>query len=276
MVRTLIAAIALTGTVALSADAASFNWNWSSPSNAYKLANGTGPFAYTSPEGIAINDAGGEIRSINAGFDGNTGMLSWMVTLGPSPIFPSPLPSGFTLALTDGPNPKGIDGELALLYFDAYGTSPVLTAYAYNGRNNGTSYYDGSGAAGIQSPDRIFSSILNNQVVLVDTFNPDGTRTLGFTIDSSLINVHTPAYGNPSDWTGIQFGSSIGMWFHPYLVTEGAYSQGYLSDWRTEVGGWFDGAEVPTIPEPSTALLALSGLVTIGYRRRRPMRIGSA
>lgn len=272
MVRTSIAAIALTGVFALSANAASFNWNWSSPSDAYKLSNGTGTHSYTSPEGVEINDTGGEIRSINSSFDDGTGMLTWLVTLGPSPIFSTPLTSGFTLALTDGPNPKGIDGELALLYFDAYGSSPVLTAYGYNAQNDGTSYRDGSNANGTQAPDRIFSSILNNQVVLVDTFNQDGTRTLGFTIDSSLINAHSPAYGNPNDWTGIQFGSSIGMWFHPFLVTEGTYSQGYLTNWRTEVGGWFDGNEVPTVPEPSTAILALAGLATIGYRRRRSMR----
>lgn len=255
--------------VTASAHAANFQWNWTAPPDAYKLSNSTGNSRYTSPEGIAVNDHGGEIQAISASFNSNTNQLTWMVTLGPTPSFQSDPSRGFTLALTDGPNPKGVDGELALIYFDAHGPSPILTAYAYNGINGSTSYFDGSGAAGVQAPDPIVSSLLNNQISLFDTTNPNGSRTLGFSMDASLINQHVPMHGNPNDWTGMSFSDSIGIWFHPAIIVEGTYSQGFLTNWRTEVEGWFDGANVPTVPEPSAALLMLSGALAAAIRRRR-------
>lgn len=255
--------------VATGARAATHNFNWASPPDAVKLANSTGTARYTSPEGISVNDTAGVMEAITASFDDATNQLTWSATFSASQVWPGLLPSAFTLALTPGPNPKGIDGELALIYFDAQGPSPVLTAYGYNGKNGASSFFDGSGAAGVQPPDPIVSSLLNNQIALTDTLNPNGTRTLGFSMDASLINTHVPLYGNPADWTGIAFGQQIGTWFHPLGVVNSTYSQGFLTEWRPEITGWFDGAYNETVPEPTTAAFALAGLALTLRRRRK-------
>jgi hypothetical protein len=254
-------------TVSASANATPFLWNWTAPDSAFKIANG-GSFRYTSPEGIAINDAAGVIESIDASFDPSSSVFSWSATFGGVPGHPGLDADGFTLALTGGPNPKGVDGELALLYFDASRPTPVLTAYGYNTKNNASSFYDGSKARGLQRPDRIFSSILDGGVSFLDTANPDGTHTLGFSLDASAINGHSPRYGNPDDWTGIEFGEDLGVWFHPVSGVSTKYRHGYLNSWRYCTQGWFDGSNVPTTPEPGTLVMLAAG-AWVALRKRK-------
>lgn len=267
--------VALSGALglALSAapvDAQPFEWNWVAPDNSFKVGNGSGLHRYTSPEGIAVNDRAGTIESIATSFDPATGQFSWSATFGGVPGYSWLETDGFTLAITGGSNPKGVDGELALLYFDASRGTPVLTAYGYNTKNNFSSFFDGSKARGRQRPDRIFSSILDGGVDFIDVANPDGTHTLGFSLDASAINGHTPRYGNPADWTGIEFGEDIGVWFHPISGLSTKYRHGYLKWWWYCTQGWFDGAGQPTTPiapEPGT-LLMLAGGAWVALRRR--------
>lgn len=268
--------VALSGAlgIALSvapAIAQPFDWNWAAPDNSFKLGNGSGNHRYTSPEGIAVNDAAGLIESVNASFDPATGLFSWSATFGSVPGHPRLETDGFTLALTGGPNPKGVDGELALLYFDASRNTPVLTAYGYNTFNNATSFFDGSKARGRQRPDRIFSSMIDGGVDFINVSNPDGTQTLGFSLDASAINNHAPRYGNPADWTGIEFGEDIGVWFHPVSGLSTKYRHGYLKWWQYCTQGWFDGADMPTTPvtpEPGTLLMLTAG-AWVALRKRK-------
>lgn len=175
---------------------------------------------------------------------------------------------GFWLAINNGPNPKGHAGELAIAYFDAFGPSgPAMTVYGYNGVNGNNSYYDGdAGTGGNQTPDKILASEADDSWVNSFTFinEGNGTRTLGFDIDASLINGHSPLYPHATNpWTGMQFDDMIGMWFHPVNQLTTAYgADGYLTNFSAGQTGWFDFSDKEAVPEPMTmgVLAALAAL----------------
>jgi hypothetical protein len=126
------------------------------------------------------------------------------------------IPSAFWLAVSSGANPKGQAGELALLYFDGTGAgAPKVTAYGYNGENGFSSYYDGSQAAGTQTPDRIASSIANPSFLkrYDNSTDASGNKTVGFTIDKSVINSYVPQNSGSAPWQGINFSDKVGIWF---------------------------------------------------------------
>ncbi len=221
--------------------------------------------------GTSYNNAAGTIVSINSTFDDSTDVLTWSATFGSVPGS-GLVTNGFTLALTDGPNPKGQDGELALLYFDASTATPKLTAYAYNGINSQTSHSDGSGASGTQTPDRILSSSgaeASSVLSLGNVNNGNGTRTLSFSLDATSLNAHSPLYPGADPWTGAQYDSHIGLWFHPVAGVTTAYNaNGFLTSWSAPRQGYLDLSDQNTVPEPgSIALLAL-GLPGLFLRRR--------
>src|SRR5690606_13174330 len=76
-----------------------YGWSWSNP--------GPGTFSNT----------GGGITWIETQFDTNTNRLHWTANFGE--MSNSLRTSGFTLALTAGPEPHPYAGELAVLYFAA-------------------------------------------------------------------------------------------------------------------------------------------------------------
>jgi hypothetical protein len=79
------------------------------------------------------------------------------------------------------------------------------------------------------------------------TENPDGTRTLEFSMDASAVINHDPAYGDGSDWSGVAFDDTIGVWLHPMSNLDTEYgSDGFLSDWNYSASGWYDVADKPT------------------------------
>lgn len=247
---------------AASAQAAVYSWQWTPAS--------------TDGTGVGVSHKAGRINSVDASFDSNTNRLTWMVNFGDVPNYSWLETEGFTLAINGGPNPKGHAGEMALLYFDASGGTPVLSAYAYNGLNNYLSYDDGSPRNGRQNPDRIVSSLLGNSWIndLVVRNEADGTRTLGFDIDASIINNHTPNEPGPGgvgEWSGVAFGDTIGVWMHPFAGLDtryGSFSR-YLREWDPKKEGWLDGTDFNTVPEPgSIILLALGGASLIARRRK--------
>ena len=237
----------LAALVAAPAVAGTYTWNHVPAANSYSNSAGT-------------------LLNVTTSFNTNTNVLSWYATFGAVPNSSSLFTNGFTLALTDGPNPKGNDGELAILYFDARTATPILTAYGYNGKNDTTSYKDGSGASGTQTPDRIWSSLNDPTGALLDikaVVNNDGTRTLGFTMDATLINEHAPLYPQNDVYSGIAYDSMIGYWFHPFAGLSTTYVGNFLSNWGWSRQGWLDGSNGRVIPEPASALLGMLGLVAV-------------
>ncbi len=92
---------------------------------------------------------------------------------------------------------------------------------------------------------------------------------MGFDINASGINNHSPLYPGPGDWTGAEYGANIGIWFHPVTGLSTSYDNGYLSSLTYTTGGWLDINNRNTVPEPGTMLvLGLGGLGILARRRR--------
>lgn len=251
------AALALAALASASAHAAqTFVWN-------YRLGQTPGE----------ANNLGGAIESITAAYEPGGHGFYYSVT------FSNQITEGFTLMLSPGATPKEHSAELAVLYFDATDRQNLrLSAYAFNGVNMETSFFDGAQFAGVQTPDRIQSTAgslarLDASMSVVDQ---GGKRTMTINFFADEINLHTPLTPPPnapgdSEWTGLAFGQQLGMWFHPFSTLDTSYDQnGYLTDW-TGTRGWLDGTgwETFIVPAPSAAGV-LMGVGVLTLRRRRP------
>jgi hypothetical protein len=179
MIRYGIAALAAAGAIA-QADVYTWSWQPGDPGGGH-------------------SDSGGAFKSITGAYDGASERLTWEIA------FENQITDGFTLALNNGPNPKGHAGELALIYFDATDVSNVrVSAFAYNGLNTQTSYRDGSPLFGTQAADTIFgvSPFLENapSIVEASVIDSGAGRRMRLVLDASLINDHTPAYPGGAAW----------------------------------------------------------------------------
>lgn len=216
------------------------------------------------------NSDGGKINNVNTSFNDATNQFKFEVNLGKTKS--GGKTDGFWLAVNDGPNPKGHAGELALLYFDAFGPSgPTLTAYGYNGFNGDTSYKDGSPASGNQAPDKILTSLSNGSSWvngLTYTNNSDGSRTLGFDINATAINGRSPMYPGSTPWTGLQFDNKIGMWLHTVNDLDAQYgADGFLTNWSYGEQGWLDFSNKDAVPEPAS-MIVLGGAAVLAMRKK--------
>ncbi|MBL8064959.1 MAG: PEP-CTERM sorting domain-containing protein [Chthonomonadaceae bacterium] len=221
----------------------------------------------------AQNPGGGKINSAAATFNSVTKHFSFEANFGNVPGT-SQKTEGFWLVVSPGANPKGHAGELSIYYFDVtHGSGPRLTTYAYNGVNGDNSFKNGNGSGA--SADKIASSIVNNSWInsLKYINNANGSRTLGFDIDATVIQNHTPKYpgpGGPSEWTGTSFGEKMGIWFHPVSGLSSSYgSDGFLKGFQYCSQGWLDGENFVTTPEPASMAALGIGVVALARRRRK-------
>ena len=235
---------------AAGADAALYQWDWDRGD----------------PGHYGLNDNGGTFESVSATFHTATREFSWSVT------FSDQVTEGFTLAVNDGPNPKGHAGELALLYVDARDHSnTMITAYAYNGKNSRDSFKDGDGqTSGLQPADFISEADRSSFIIDASVVDHDGKRTISFSLSAADVNTHSPAYpSGDDDWFGIGFGEQLGLWMHPYRNFDPTYGPtGAITSLSASGGGWFDGRDFTTIPAPGAAAFGAVGLLA-GLRRRR-------
>lgn len=245
--------VALGIIAAQSASATSYRWTWDGV---------TGPY----------NPAGGDVKSATATYDNVSQDFMFETRIGNAPGTHKK-PNGFWMAMSDGPNPKGVAGELAIFYFDATGSQPVLTAYGYNGANGNNSFRDGNGlVAGNQTPDKIATSKVNPASWINNlrvSNNADGTRTFKMDIKGSVINSYTPRNGNPADWKGVKFENNFGIWFHPTLDSCFTYGHdGYLTNYTFGRQGWLDLENQEAVPEPASMTALALGLAAIARRKR--------
>ncbi|MGM0421558.1 MAG: DUF5801 repeats-in-toxin domain-containing protein [Pseudomonadota bacterium] len=203
-------------------------------------------FNVKDPGSAVHNDKGGDIHEFDVKFDPVDNAFTMKLTVSD---VDGRTTNGFTVAVNDGDNPKGYPGEMAMIYFDASGIDPAITIYGYNGLNAYSSYADGSSASGTQAADKIASSLVDADMFdyITVTENDDGTRTLEFSMDASAVMDHDPAYSDGSDWSGVGFDDTIGVWLHPMTDLDTEYgSDGFLSDWNYSASGWYDVADKPT------------------------------
>jgi hypothetical protein len=192
------------------------------------------------------SDGGGYIESTRLGYDEVTRYLTFSTTIRHRSSWSKT--NGFWIAVNAGPNPKG-HGELALFYFDASRSFPVLTTYAYNGENADTSWRDGSTAPGTQAADPIASSLADDRWIRTLTSVDDGTRiTMTFVVDTVAINDRLPRHRAVWDWTGAQFGSKLGIWYHTAIGVNTSYDAGgWLTNWSVSANGWIDNTDQTTV-----------------------------
>lgn len=220
-----------------SAFGAVFNWNY----------NGVSP---------SQNPGGGQISNIDASFNNVTDAFTWDVTYSNGVTKDT---DGYWLVVSNGPVPRGTADQFAIIYFDASNlAAPKVSVYRYSGQNNGLSW---------QNPANLLaSSQVAGSGISATATQTGGQRRFQLSLDATAINAAFPA---PA-WEGIEFGNSIGVWFH----SVGGLSTGYHStskklnkfDYTRE--GWLDLDNQTTIPTPgAAAMMALAGLVAA--RRRR-------
>jgi MYXO-CTERM domain-containing protein len=212
-----------------------------------------------------LGDLGGEINRVEVNYDTRTERLSLEL------LFGNQITDGFTFALSRGPDPETLPGQLAMVYVDATQAQIGLSAYATTAGDPLTTYR----GAGRQTPDMIFgrTTALDQSIVvsasMIDTLH---TRSFSLELDARLINEHAPAHADPMMWTGASFLERLGLSIHTFDGLETSYdASGSLERWDVERMGWFERDDVFTtqaVPAPSgAALLGLGGL--LATRRRR-------
>ncbi|MGB4708313.1 MAG: Ig-like domain-containing protein [Fuerstiella sp.] len=197
------------------------------PTSAESTADGT-EYIYNynvvTPEG---SDAGGDIQQVSTSYNSTTNAFSFRVVI--ADAVGNGRTNGFTLAINDGPNPKGHGDEMALFYFDNSGSQPVVTAYNYNGQNDFSSYQDEALVSSL-SADSPFTSI-------EASYDENGNHVFSFNMNATSIVQHSDG----EDWTGVSFNKSLGMWLHPMTNVNTTYGDdGYLDSWSFSAQGWFD------------------------------------
>lgn len=254
-------------TLCVGANASIYDWSFAPGSS----ESGT----YT------VDHSGGVLHSIHSRFDSTTSRLSWTID------FADRVTEGFSLVLTDGQSPLGLPGQHSVIYFDAAQrvrgdtAAPIkLTSFAFNGRADSDSWYDGDGnpsndATVTPTADCIKSA--NDPAWIISAAVTDLTlaggvpgRRMSFDIDASDLISHAPAFNTTSNWKGTGFSDLLGLYLQTARIFEAEYTPAGEIAWLgTERQGDLIGFDLTTTaPSPGAAVLGALGLAGLARRRR--------
>ncbi len=205
------------------------------------------------------SDDAGDITQLSTSYNTDNEVLSWQSTIIKTN---DTFANAFWLVLSDGPDPMINRNEYAIFYGDTY--SGNLSAYVYNGLNNGQSW---------NTPGEFIQTF--SGAFATDTVS-SGDLIFSFSVDVSTINDYVPTSPGINNWNGALFGDNIGIWYHPvHLDKPSTYNNdGSLAAFPEIISGFYDTFDQKTtvtdVPEPGTLALASLGLVGtfIGRRRR--------
>lgn len=258
-------ALGTLGIIVEKATAVTFSYEWNEPDEANKsyFTNqrcDTNHQCYSDQtQPLGLNNEIGSHQSIQTTYDALTGELTWSAKFDKKD---NKLPNGGWLVLSDGPNPKDKNYEYAIFYLD--GITKNLTAYAYNGQNNSSSW----------NSNPFLQSWENG----VNVVNNDTERTLSFSINTNNINSRTDL---GDDWKGVQYSNNLGIWFHEVKFKRNRddliakYDQeGKLTQFNYQKSGWFDSGILYTsmqeVPEPGTmGAIGISLLGLLGFSKKK-------
>jgi hypothetical protein len=181
--------------------------------------NYTGTPANGAPGGALAHDYAGLSLSYNPALN------SLRVTTS----FTNNRPDGYWLAISPGANPKGNDRELAILYMDL--KENRYAVYNYNGVSGGNSFNVG----GSTSPVFIQGGAAN--------LNQNGNT---YSFNLNVNNINNGALNSNAGWTGLEFGSQIGIWYHFFDGDIQFNNNGTIQSLNAYSQGWSDLANKPT------------------------------
>jgi hypothetical protein len=136
---------------------------------------------------------------------------------------------GYWLAISPGGNPKGVGNELAILYMDL--RSNKYAVYNYNGINGANSY----NTAG------------SNAVSFLKGGDAGMTRSGNtYTFNLNVDGINNGPLSGSGNWTGIEFGDKLGLWYHFFDGDIRFNPDGSLQRLSITNSGWNDYVNLST------------------------------
>lgn len=253
-----------------------YSYDWERPDDQYLVNSNYGwcndgtCFSQTN-EPLGFRDKFARHESVETTYNEETQVLTWSSTF--STIGNHVIDGGW-LVLSDGPNPKQQDLEYAIFYLDT--DLNRLTAYAYNGQNNSSSYANNPFLGS-------WENVLDVSDYMVFENGQDvAKRTIGFEIDATDLNnaVSTNTDLDANTWKGVAYGDEVGIWKHFGTNTSVTYSGTEITNFSSN-DQYFDTGRLATsrianldqeaidVPEPMVPVGLMGAAVTLGLLRRR-------
>lgn len=216
----------------------------------------------------------GDIKNVQTTYNSATHQFTWSYEINSNKGN-----DAFWLVVSDGGDPKGVSNQLAILYGDFTSSHKpnaadnTITAYVYNGENNSSSYSDKK-----DDPSYVYPGSKlwqwDNEINVVEDMST-GIQTVSFSIHVGILNSNFPStvdYPNADNWEGVQFGESLGIWFHPSADSSFSYNaiSGDISSYQYKKQSWYDVKDrVTDVPEPAGIALLAAGLLGFGMTKRQ-------